>query len=277
MTIFSLDLETYTNWEHTPEPVRASLIKRHPHWKKTTAEEDAALSPYSGRVIVATLGAREKIGETAEYHSFYLNESSRNGSITDGNHHLDPCAYEKTILSQVLLTMKHYVEKRPDFTNMGVAEMIGYRTSIRQNPHTLLTFYGHRFDLPFFVQRARMCDVDPKLLKWFMDVSLVYCDLADELTLHGHLEPRLSLDAYCALYGIASPKKATTIESGAHVGEAWKNGHYRDVVLYNKADTETLDTVYDLACTEFGLSFTSDDAQSLTHLFRTRVKAKYPG
>lgn len=277
MTIFSLDLETYTNWEHTPEPVKASLIKRHPHWKKTTAEEDAALSPYSGRIIVATLGIREKVGETAEYHSFYVAPSIHEGAFVEsGNHHWTPCEYEKTVLSLLLQTMKHHIEKGYlDTKNMSVVDMA--MAIARHKPHTLLTFYGHRFDLPFFVQRARMCDVEPKLLKWFMDVPLVYCDLADELTLHGHLEPRLSLDAYCTLYGIASPKKATTIESGAQVGEAWKNGHYRDVVLYNKADTETLDTVYDLACTEFGLSFTSDDAQSLTHLFRTRVKAKYPG
>jgi len=100
-----------------------------------------------------------------------------------------------------------------------------------------ITFNGKQFDYPFLKIRSAIQGVVPSVA---LDCR--------RFTRHPHYDLRDfgawrhgSLDFYCSVFGIASPKEEL---SGEKVGEAYAQGRLQEIADYCQADVESTGALY---------------------------------
>ena len=100
---------------------------------------------------------------------------------------------------------------------------------------TLITFNGHRYDLPLLMRRARYLGVN------FSRINLdryksPHIDLYEELTMRGTIKAH-GLRWYFKRHGWTDLIDADPLANGgADVARAWAEGHYEDVGAHVRCD-----------------------------------------
>ncbi len=104
-----------------------------------------------------------------------------------------------------------------------------------------ITFNGKRFDFPFLQLRSAILGIAPTVrLDCRRYSRQPHYDLRELLT-HFYEQRHGSLDFFCALFGIPSPKGSL---SGEKVGEAYHEGRLEEIAAYCQADVEATAELY---------------------------------
>jgi predicted PolB exonuclease-like 3'-5' exonuclease len=104
-----------------------------------------------------------------------------------------------------------------------------------------ITFNGKQFDYPYLKMRSAIRGVVPSLaLDCRRFTRHPHYDLREVLSNFGAWRHG-SLDFYCSIFGIASPKQAL---SGDKVGEAYAQGRLQEIADYCQADVEATGALY---------------------------------
>ena len=104
-----------------------------------------------------------------------------------------------------------------------------------------VTFNGKQFDFPFLQMRSAVLGLRPTVALDTRRYSRhPHFDLYEILT-GFYAQRRGSLDFYCSLFGIPSPK---TGMHGAEVGEAFQAGRLAEIADYCRADVEATAALY---------------------------------
>lgn len=265
----TFDIETASDWNETPQQVRDAMVKRHQRMKKSGAPEElASLSPYTGKIVCATLHERG-LWDGHSLVADYSKARTTTWIVAPVQSPVAPwpsgmvfCSDEKALLTAFL----HYLSAECPPYRPYPEPLLKYST--------FTTFYGYRFDLPFVLQRLRYRKFNMEEQRPFLTTRRRYVDLADTLSLRNHLDPRLSLDAYCTLYGVESPKGGV-IENGAQVEAAYANKQYLDLVRYNRKDTIALDALVQ-HCEKHMHITDWQNERPLTEVFETRNPEAWP-
>lgn len=105
-------------------------------------------------------------------------------------------------------------------------------------PRLLVTFSGRRFDVPYLVVRSAVLGLRPAVP---LPSGADHFDVREAL--EGDDRRRVgSLDYFCAVFGIPSPK---TELDGTRIGEAWAEGRLEDIVRYCFEDCRATAALYD--------------------------------
>lgn len=265
----TFDIETASDWDETPQQVRDAMVKRHQRMKKSGAPEElASLSPYTGKIVCATLherglwDGRSFISDMDETRTTTWIVAPVQAPFFPGGTVF--CSDEQSLLTAML----NHLEADCS------AHVLTVGTTSIPVHSTFTTFYGYRFDLPFVIQRLRKHKFTLGEQKSLLSYPRRYVDLADTLSLNNHLDPRLSLDAYCTLYGVESPKGGV-IENGAQVEAAYANKQYLDLVQYNRKDTVALDALTQ-HCRNYMNITGWGSARPLQEVFESRTNEAWP-
>jgi predicted PolB exonuclease-like 3'-5' exonuclease len=104
-----------------------------------------------------------------------------------------------------------------------------------------ITFNGKRFDFPFLQMRSAVRNIKPTIALDCRRFSRhPHYDLREQLSFFD-AHRYGSLDFYCALFGIPSPKSGM---SGDQVGEAYSQGRLQEIADYCRADVEATGALY---------------------------------
>jgi len=104
-----------------------------------------------------------------------------------------------------------------------------------------VTFNGKQFDFPFLQMRSAVHGLRPTVtLDTRRYTRHPHFDLYEILT-GFYAQRRGSLDFFCSLFGIPSPK---TGMKGAEVGDAYRAGRLPDIAAYCQADVEATAELY---------------------------------
>jgi 3'-5' exonuclease len=104
-----------------------------------------------------------------------------------------------------------------------------------------ITFNGKLFDFPFLLMRSAVHAIRPTVkLDCRRYTRHPHYDLREVLS-NAYQEKRGSLDFFCSLFGIASPKDKM---SGSEVGEAYRAGRLHDIAEYCRADVAATAALY---------------------------------
>ena len=109
-------------------------------------------------------------------------------------------------------------------------------------PERYVTFNGKRFDIPYLNVRSAIHDLRPRVVI-----------PSEPLTTHPHFDLREalegndrrrrgSLDYFCAVFGVASPKSKM---DGASVGQAYEDGRLDEIVSYCLQDCHATAAIYE--------------------------------
>ena len=102
------------------------------------------------------------------------------------------------------------------------------------NGERLVTFNGRGFDGPVLTLRSAVLGVAPTVdLIGDRRALRPHCDLAQVLSFFGASRSNYSLNYWCGVFGVASPKTSMT---GADVGDAFERGDYDAISRYALAD-----------------------------------------
>jgi hypothetical protein len=109
-----------------------------------------------------------------------------------------------------------------------------------------VTFNGRAFTMPFINHRSVMAGVKPTVSiarqRYITKQSLPYhIDLLDELSFHGDMQHRPSLQLLCGAYGIDN----TSLLGGEEIDEAFAEGRYRYIAEKNMGDVQAIHTLYE--------------------------------
>ncbi len=99
-----------------------------------------------------------------------------------------------------------------------------------------ITFNGRGFDCPFLMVRSAILKIVPtrNLMPYRYDAA-IHCDLLEQLTFYNATR-RFSLDFYCKVFGIESPKaKGIT---GLDMGKLTEEKRYHDIAEYCLGDAQ---------------------------------------
>ncbi|MFQ5720401.1 MAG: ribonuclease H-like domain-containing protein [Acidobacteriota bacterium] len=104
-----------------------------------------------------------------------------------------------------------------------------------------VTFNGKQFDFPFLLMRSAVLGITPTVRLDCRRFSRhPHYDVREMLT-HFYLNRHGSLDFFCELFGIPSPKTGL---SGAQVGEAFAAGRLDEIAAYCEADIVATAALY---------------------------------
>ena len=105
-----------------------------------------------------------------------------------------------------------------------------------------ITFNGKQFDFPFLQIRSAVLGIRPTIhLDTRRFSRQPHYDLREVLT-HNYLQRHGSLDFFCALFDIPTPKGAL---SGEKVGDAYREGRLDEIAAYCEADVVATAALYD--------------------------------
>lgn len=105
----------------------------------------------------------------------------------------------------------------------------------QQNPVCIVTFNGHRYDLPLLMRRARYLDVDFPSLNLDRYRS-PHIDLYEELTMRGAIKAH-GLRWYMRRHGWTDLLEADPLkDGGADVGQAAAEGRWDDIAAHVRVD-----------------------------------------
>ena len=98
----------------------------------------------------------------------------------------------------------------------------------------LVSFNGRKFDGPVLLHRSAVLGVVPSLDLCRRDELSPHCDLREVLSLFG-ASRGFSLDYWCHVYGVASPKGGLT---GPGVADAFEAGAHEAIATYALKDAQ---------------------------------------
>ena len=105
-----------------------------------------------------------------------------------------------------------------------------------------VTFNGKSFDFPFINIRSAILEVPPTMVLPIRPFTLRPHFDVREVLAGNERHRRGSLDYFCAIFGIPSPKEHM---NGAAVGEAYKQGRLEDIAQYCLADCRATGALYE--------------------------------
>ncbi len=99
----------------------------------------------------------------------------------------------------------------------------------------IVTFNGRGFDVPFIIARSAANGVVPTRFDLLGNrfSANPHCDLLEQFSHYGCFR-RFTMDVYCKMFGIDSPKRSGV--TGASVGTLWQAGERDKVKAYNADD-----------------------------------------
>lgn len=111
-----------------------------------------------------------------------------------------------------------------------------------RRPESFVTFNGKSFDFPYINIRSAILEIPPSMaLPLRPYTTRPHFDVREVLS-SGDRHRRGSLDYFCAVFGIASPKEQM---NGAEVGTAYRQGRLKDIARYCLADCRATAALYE--------------------------------
>lgn len=231
-----IDIETAGRFQELPEEVQDYLVereaRREPKDKdtdtRTAAQRTAdglALNPAAGTIVCIGL-------HTVVDHRSLVLVNAENGdkSVKKEPRYDDAWVFygsEQDILAKFWQV---------------VGEKAG--PGGRGAKHPLVTFNGRAFDGPFLMLRSVVHGVKPtrNMVGYRFGLN-DHCDLFEVLSFMGALssQSRFSLDFWCRMLGVESPKSDM---DGSQVGVVWESGDYDRLIQYSVADVRATAHLY---------------------------------
>ncbi|MEZ6183800.1 MAG: ribonuclease H-like domain-containing protein [Planctomycetota bacterium] len=112
----------------------------------------------------------------------------------------------------------------------------------RQRGARLVSFRGRGFDVPMLVVRSTVLGVAPTAELGTPGSLAPHCDLHEVLGFDQARRPGFSLDYWCEVYGVASPKDGL---SGDQVAAAYEAGRFAEIARYALADARATGQVFE--------------------------------
>lgn len=107
----------------------------------------------------------------------------------------------------------------------------------------LVSFHGRGFDGPMLLVRSAVLGVVPTVALAGRSRSLhPHCDVSEALNFFGATRMSLSLDYWCAAFGIRSPKQNGF--TGRDVGAAFERGEHAAIAAYAREDARATGELY---------------------------------
>lgn len=98
----------------------------------------------------------------------------------------------------------------------------------------IITFNGRGFDCPFIMIRSAVNKTKPTRDLMPNRYNSSHIDLLDQLTFYGASKRRFSLDMWCKIFNIKSPKSEGI--TGYDIKDLFKSGRYMDIARYCAGD-----------------------------------------
>ena len=106
----------------------------------------------------------------------------------------------------------------------------------------LITFRGRGFDVPMLVLRSTVLGVEPRVDLRRPGSLTPHCDLHEVLGFDQARRPGFSLDYWCEVYSVSSPKSEL---SGDQVAAAYEAQRFVEIASYALADARATGKVYE--------------------------------
>ncbi|NLM25510.1 MAG: 3'-5' exonuclease [Firmicutes bacterium] len=230
-----IDIETSGNFEDLPQAVQAYLVERE---ERRLGEVGAEQDPETN--VIETLALNPAAGIVVSIGLWLVNQQRglvlvNNSSITD-NKPVGVSSYQ-----DVPVVYGSEAEILQVFWSKLV-EKAGFWGQRPNYP--IITFNGRAFDAPFLMLRSALYGLKPtRNLMGYRYSFLNHCDLQEVLTFTGALgwQHRYSLDFWCNMFGISSPKQDM---DGSQVGEVWRKGDLERLIEYSLADIQATAELY---------------------------------
>tara|TARA_B100000508_G_scaffold67978_1_gene53036 strand:+ start:2770 stop:3498 length:729 start_codon:yes stop_codon:yes gene_type:complete len=224
MATLIVDIETVgTDWKELPGITRAALT----HWidKSKLSEEDKnkkraeiidrlSLSPFTGKIVsLAVYDLERKTGAV-----YFVSEE------TDDSFKADDFTFKQRTEKEIL----------EDFWEGA------------NSYDAFITFNGRSFTMPFLHHRSVMLNVKPTVdiarQRYLSRQTMPYhVDLMDELSFHGGMQHRPSLQLLCGAYGIEN----ASLLGGEDIAGAFSEGKYRAIAEKNAGDVVAITKLYE--------------------------------
>lgn len=231
-----IDIETAGQFEDLPEAVQKYLVEREERrLGEVEGEEDAESNVVENLPLNPAAGIIVSIG-------MWLLEQQRGLVLVNNSGSQDPN----------LVGVRQYSEETTVFygTESEILQVFWNKViekagrGGRGANYPIITFNGRAFDGPFLMLRSTLCGIKPtRNLLGYRYSFHDHCDLQEVLTFQGALawQHRYSLDFWCNMLGIASPKQDM---DGSQVGEVWRTGDLERLIRYSLADIKATADLY---------------------------------
>ncbi len=211
----AFDIETYASWAALPPRVQTYLEGRDrargiQSGGARSWSQRASLLPGPAQVIAIGLWGDPGGGRALSLvPDLALSEEQREGGLR--------CFREEGLLLEAF------------WEEVRLAQEEGAR---------LVSFNGRAFDGPILALRSALLGVRPSL---DLGVEALHCDLEEVLSFRGARRSHFSLDYWCAIFGVPSPKEGL---KGAEVSVAFEGGEYESIARYGQRDAEATGLLY---------------------------------
>jgi 3'-5' exonuclease len=112
----------------------------------------------------------------------------------------------------------------------------------RTPPDTFVTFNGKSFDFPYINIRSAILEIPPSVpLPMRRYTTRPHFDVREVLA-GNERHRRGTLDYFCAIFGIPSPKSDL---DGSQVGDAFRDARYEEIARYCLADCQATARLYE--------------------------------
>lgn len=111
----------------------------------------------------------------------------------------------------------------------------------QDSPELFVTFNGKRFDFPYITIRSAILEIAPSMpLPMRRYTTRPHFDVHEVLAGNDR-HRRGSLDYFCAIFGLPSPKEHM---DGAAVGDAFRQGRFDEIARYCLSDCRATGALY---------------------------------
>ena len=112
----------------------------------------------------------------------------------------------------------------------------------RTRPALFVTFNGKSFDFPYIIIRSAILQIPPSVILPTRPYSTSPHFDVREVLAGNERHRRGTLDYFCAIFGIASPKSEL---DGGQIGDAFREGRYEAIGRYCLADCQATAALYE--------------------------------
>lgn len=231
MSALAFDIETYGAWGDLPARVRSYLEQRDRD--RGVAPEDPRASPRTvsllpGAARVVAIGLWETGDERqvapAQGEALALDP----GQAEDERRAQLPCGGEARFFREEAALLRAFWERAGHVAGGG---------------GRLVSFHGRGFDGPMLLVRSAVLGVVPSVNLAGRSRSLrPHCDLGEALSFFGATRQSLSLDYWCGVFGVPSPKANGL--TGREVGGAFERGEHAAIAAYALGDARATAALY---------------------------------
>lgn len=213
--VLAFDIETYGDWADVPERLQAYLTKR---------DEQRGIGPDDRRAVAQRVGLLPGLAQVVAIGLW----SEVGGSALVLVPDLAEAEEARTSEGVALRCFRDEVDLlRAFWVEASDAVSSGRR---------LVTFHGREFDGPMLALRSAALGVRPTVhLAGPRESLSPHCDLAQVLGFLGARRERFSLDYWCGVFGVPSPKGDM---NGAEVQGAFERADHAAIGRYASADAE---------------------------------------